>query len=323
MTEITYPYKVSVLMPVYNAEKYLREAIDSILNQTISDYEFLIIDDGSTDSTADIVKSYSDNRIKFIQNEKNEGLIYTLNKGLDLCQGQYIARMDGDDISLPDRFEKQVAYLDHFRGVSILGCAFSYIGTPHEIHFPRDDERIRIRLLECSPIVHPGVMMRASVLKDLNLRYDSRFKHAEDYQLWTQCAMKGLELGNLDDVLLQYRQHENQISVSKQTEQESIKSSIKFEFLSFYFDKYMSEEELMLVYTNANLIDSAIAFNKLDRLNQKYVFFKPPFLKTFLIDLLYKKNKSQSFLALDILRMLKNNVSFAFITAVIKIKLKR
>ncbi len=113
--------RVTVLMSVYNGEKYLREAIDSILNQTFKDFEFLIIDDGSTDSSADIIRSYTDFRIRLIQNEKNIGLTRSLNKGLKLAKGEYIARMDVDDISLPIRFEKQVSFLDKYEDVKLVG----------------------------------------------------------------------------------------------------------------------------------------------------------------------------------------------------------
>jgi glycosyltransferase involved in cell wall biosynthesis len=104
--------KISILMPVYNGEKYLREAIDSILNQTFTDFEFLIVDDGSTDNSVEIINSYQNSRINLVKNDKNEGLVYTLNRGLSLAKGEYIARMDCDDISLPERLKKQIDFLD-------------------------------------------------------------------------------------------------------------------------------------------------------------------------------------------------------------------
>src|SRR2546423_6687976 len=113
--------RVSVLMPVYDVAKYLREAIDSILGQTFTDFEFIIIDDASTDRSAEIINSYNDPRIRFIQNEKNVGLIATLNRGLDLAYGEYLARMDQDDVSLPERLAKQVAFMETASDVAASG----------------------------------------------------------------------------------------------------------------------------------------------------------------------------------------------------------
>ena len=122
-------------MPAYNAEKYINEAIDSILAQTFTDFEFIIIDDGSTDSTCAIVESYSDSRIRFFKNEHNLGVAATLNRGLDLARGEYIARMDADDISLPTRFEKQAAYMDSHPDVVVCGTGVECFGARHETRF--------------------------------------------------------------------------------------------------------------------------------------------------------------------------------------------
>ena len=123
--------KVSVLMPAYNSEAFVAEAIESILNQTYTDFEFIIINDGSTDKTAEIIDEYAknDSRIKFINNHKNQGLIAVLNQGLDLCTGEYVARMDSDDISMPQRFEKQVQYMDEHQEVGILGTWIDFFPT--------------------------------------------------------------------------------------------------------------------------------------------------------------------------------------------------
>ena len=117
--------RVSVVMPAYNAEKYIGEAIDSILNQTFTDFEFIIIDDGSSDRTADIVKSYSDPRIRLLANERNSGIVASLNRGIQKATGKYIARMDADDYSRLDRIKKQVDFLDNHPEVIALGTSFS------------------------------------------------------------------------------------------------------------------------------------------------------------------------------------------------------
>jgi len=112
---------VSVVMPVYNGEKYLRESIDSILNQTYTDYEFIIVNDGSNDKTEEIILSYNDNRIRYIKNEKNLQIVKSLNRGIELAKGRYIARMDADDISLPRRFEKQITFMENNLEIGVCG----------------------------------------------------------------------------------------------------------------------------------------------------------------------------------------------------------
>lgn len=325
MTDKQYPYLVSVLMPAYNASLYIRQAIDSILSQTFSDFEFLIIDDGSTDNTIDIVKKYTDTRIKLIQNEQNRGLVYTLNKGLDIAQGKYIARMDADDICTSHRLEKQVAYMERHSGVTALSCAFRFMNTPHEIHFPTDSERIYIKLLDNTALLHPGAVLRSEVLRQENIRYNADYKHAEDYHLWVQFAEKGLELGNLGDVLVEYRQHEGQVSTTKQAEQDQIKDKIKLEFLSYFFKYFFSEQELQLVnkVDDTSFTEKVILINSLNKVNRKQKFFNPTLFEHYLKQLLYKNRKSAKNTGLkDFLKMFRKNVSFTFIITALKIKIK-
>ena len=196
--------RVTVLMPVYNAERTLREAIDSILSQTFTDFEFLIIDDGSTDSSAEIVRSYTDPRIRLLPNERNLKITATLNRGLDIAQGEYIARMDADDISLPERLAKQVAFLDAHPEVGIVGTWAQAFGEAHfQIPHPTDPERIRAKLLFDSPLTHPSVMMRRAFLKTHNLRY-LPLGHFEDYELWQRSA-RLFPFANIPEYLLSYR----------------------------------------------------------------------------------------------------------------------
>ena len=182
--------KISVIMPAYNAERYIREAIDSILRQTWSDFELIIIDDGSTDSTAAIIAGYTDNRIRFCPNAQNMGVAATLNRGLELACGAYIARMDADDISLPERFAKQAAYLDAHPDVTVCGTAI-------ELFFP------------CG-IAHPSVMMRRAAILELG-GYDPAFNGMEDYELWCRVAEKG-KIAVLPEILLRYRIHSGQVT---------------------------------------------------------------------------------------------------------------
>lgn len=204
--------KVSVIMPVYNTEEsYLREAIESILHQTYGDFEFLIIDDGSINNAAEVIHSYKDERIKYIKNEKNMGLIKTLNKGLELIEGEYIARTDSDDIALAERFEKQVKFLDENPNVSILCSQFQWFPKNRVIAPPITDKEIKENLLLSTNVIgHSTVMIRADLIKKFNLRYDEEFKYCEDYRLWLSVIDK-TDFAGIPEILVKYRVHENSI----------------------------------------------------------------------------------------------------------------
>lgn len=204
---------VSVLMPVYNSEDYLEEAIKSILNQSYSNFEFLIIDDASSDRSLDIIYSFKDDRIKLIKKNLNTGYTVSLNMGLAMCQGKYIARMDSDDISLPLRLEKQVALMEAFPEIGICGTWVETIGkiTGQIKKYPSTHEKIKTQLFVSSHFVHPTVMMRKSALDQYTLIYDPQFEPAEDYALWVQLG-SFVRLANIAEVLLKYRVHEKQVS---------------------------------------------------------------------------------------------------------------
>ena len=196
--------KVTVLMPVYNAERHLREAVGSILSQTYADFTFLVIDDGSTDGSAAIIRSYSDPRLHLVQNSRNMGLTATLNLGLEMAQGEYIARMDADDVSLPERLAKQVAFLDTHPEVGIVGVWAEAFGEARfRIPHPPDAETIRAKLLFDSALVHPAVLMRQKFLDAHSLRY-LPLGHFEDYELW-QRAVRLFPLANIPEILFRYR----------------------------------------------------------------------------------------------------------------------
>lgn len=203
--------KVSVIMPVYNSGTYLNEAIDSILNQKFEDFEFVIIDDGSTDQSQEIVKSYSDPRIRFYVNEKNMGVAATLNRGLKLAVGEYIARMDSDDISLPDRFDKQVSYMDTHPKVAVCATGIRMFGAQNgEKYFSTTHDQLKVDLLFNNCLAHPTVMMRRSVV-GCTYRYNEEFSAMEDYALWIEVSRK-YELASIKDVLLMYRIHQSQVT---------------------------------------------------------------------------------------------------------------
>jgi glycosyltransferase involved in cell wall biosynthesis len=225
--------KISVLMPAYNAEKYITEAIDSILAQTFADFEFIIINDGSTDRTAEIVRSYKDPRIVFVDNEKNQGLITVLNQGMDMARGEYIARMDADDISLPERFAKQIAFMDAHPDVGLLGTQLQIFGYRHwKSSYP---EKIGILdIHKINHINHPTVMLRKSVFDKYNLRYNHDYIACEDYELWSR-VVRYTKVANLPDVLLKYRLHDANESVKKRELQLKNAERIQENILDYIF----------------------------------------------------------------------------------------
>jgi glycosyltransferase involved in cell wall biosynthesis len=207
---------VSVLMPVYNAEKHVEEAIESILNQTFSDFEFLIIDDGSTDRSAAIVRSFTDSRIIFIRNQKNGGIAEVLNQAISLSKGKYIARMDADDISFPERFEKQYRFLESHSDYVLCGSSFQIIGKNKVHYLPESDDEIKLKMLLVTPFCHPTVMLRSTLFKEKGLSYRSEMVPVEDHDLWTRIFSFG-KLHNLRESLLGYRVHESNSSLKPRT----------------------------------------------------------------------------------------------------------
>ena len=206
---------ISVIMPVYNGEKYLKESIESILNQTYSDFEFIIINDHSTDNTEQIIKSYKDARIRYLINESNLGVARSLNKGLALAQGNYIARMDADDISINTRFEKQISYLNNNLNIAVLGTGIMIFGQEipeREYIFSATKEGAKADLFFNNPLAHPTVMIRKSLLK--NTLYEPEYEGLEDYVLWWRIAQE-YDIVSLPEPLLCYRKHKEQVTQSR------------------------------------------------------------------------------------------------------------
>lgn len=238
---------VSVLMPVYNAEKYLAEAIDSIIAQSYTNWELILINDGSTDSSEAIILSYADRRIKYHKNEQNIGLIDTLNKGIDLCKGKYIARMDADDIAMPDRLKNQVALMNHNTELVLCGTNALVIDNDGnktgEIINTDSNTLLQISLLFTNPFIHPSVLIRKEALD--NLRYNKQAIHIEDYELWTKIAGKG-KLANISQPLLKYRWHDTNVSVKHADTQEQLKDQLIESLIIEKLQLHPTPEELRL-----------------------------------------------------------------------------
>ena len=211
--------KVSVLLPVYNTpETYLRECMESVLAQSFTDFELIVVNDASTDTNVErVVKSYDDVRIRYYVNEKNLGISETRNRLIELAQGEYLAVHDHDDVSEPERFAKQVAYLDEHPDIGVLGTAHIEIPKNKVVPHPLTNEEIEERLMYDCPLIHPSVMMRKNVLIETGVRYDKDFFPTEDYNLYLRLIGK-TRFANLPDVLFKYRKHESN-TTSKETKQ--------------------------------------------------------------------------------------------------------
>lgn len=203
MTQTKQP-AISVIMSVYNSEKYLVEAIDSIINQTFTDFEFIIINDASTDGSLRLIKMYTDPRIVLVENELNLGLTKSLNQGLRIAKGKYIARMDADDISLPKRLETQFRFMEQNPDIGLCGSWIECFGKEKKTFvwkFPQKHNEITACLFFIVVFAHPTMIIRNGIQE---LIYNEEFQVAQDYELWHR-LLKIMKGANLPDVLLRYR----------------------------------------------------------------------------------------------------------------------
>jgi len=239
--------QVAVIMPVYNGEKYLSEAIESILSQTYTDFEFIIIDDGSCDNSLSIARDYasSDKRILLIMNQQNLGISVSLNKGIRIARGEYIARMDADDISDLRRLEYQVDFMDANPEIGICGTWVKYIDDLTEsIKLPADHDAIHARLLFENALAHPSVMMRAVQIREQALNYDEEVRYAQDYELWSRAVTK-VKLANVEKCLLLHRVHSQGIGTKYRREQLEVHSLIYRRMLEV-FGLHVADEDIRL-----------------------------------------------------------------------------
>lgn len=224
--------QISVIMGVYNVASYIEEACQSILCQTYGDFEFLITDDASTDDTLRKLKKIAalDSRVIINQNKRNIGLAKTLNNLIDSAKGKYIARMDGDDISMPDRFEQQIKILESGQ-IKVCGGWISVFGQTKEalVRYPVEDQEIKAALLFFSAIPHPAVMMSTELIK--KYRYAEDASIVEDYDLWTRLANK-VAMYNIPKILLKHRQHDQQVSRAYRLKQYKLASQVSVRYLN-------------------------------------------------------------------------------------------
>jgi len=216
-------------MPIYNGGEYLKAAIQSVLDQSFSDFELIIVNDASKDQSEETILSFKDPRIKYHRNQHNLGLVGSLNVGLGLCTGKYIARMDQDDLSRSNRFQKQFYFLETNPDYIIVGSHVQIIGND-VLYYPTSNASVKTRLLIATPFAHPAVMMRANVLSSNNLLYLETYKHAEDYGFWVELSRFG-KMANLDEVLLDYRRHGTQYSIEYKIEMNQAATKARHRYL--------------------------------------------------------------------------------------------
>ena len=288
---------ISVLMPVYNAEHYLSQAIDSVLGQTFKDFELVLINDGSTDSSKNIIFSYNDTRIRYVENDKNIGIVNTINKGVDLCTGKYIVRMDADDICNPNRFEKQLAFMQKHLEVGVCGSWITLIDENNKVTGNNlsqvKSEFIKIHQLFSVPFNHPSIIAKVNLLKQ------NKYEHviaAEDYDLWSRLEDK-TEFANLPKYLLQYRWHQTNVSKEKADIQQKSKDSIilrqlaklgltpteeEFRIHKLSFSLYSFEGKTESQLNKDDLITTSQWFKKLLAANKKENRYKKSYFIAFL-----------------------------------------
>lgn len=310
---------ISVVMSVYNAEKYLAEAIESILTQTYTNFEFIIINDGSTDSSLEIIQNYmkKDERIVLISRE-NKGLPFSLNEGIEKAKGKYIARMDADDISLPTRFEDQLSFMNNNLDIGICGTWIEVFGENTKTKILKhslEHNEMKTRLLFSVCFAHPTVMIRKEILDENSLKYNLNYVNAQDYELWSNIS-EVTKMANIPKVLLKYRVSENSITTITDIK----KSELRYKLLSDVFNKYINqlgikniEKENRLHFTiglneriakeNINLEFLNRYLKKILEANKRKKVFHQKHLeqylaKKFLIVIYYKiKKKNLSFLS--------------------------
>lgn len=277
---------VSVLMPVFNREDFVKQAINSILQQTYKNIELIVCDDCSTDNTRSVIQATHDPRLKLICNERNMGISYTRNRLLKNCNGEFIGLLDSDDLALPDRIERQVGYLFKHREVSLVGGACVVIDKDgrqlkQEIKYETDPEDIRCALLFRNCFVQSTILFKRSILKDFF--YNEGLTHAEDYELWGRLSLR-YKLVNLNSVVGLYRVHSNNNdSLVKEQSIFEINKMLSSNLIRHYFGIIPTHKELAIhkymyspnTYEDPNFIAySSYWLKKLNQLNKSKQVFK-------------------------------------------------
>lgn len=251
---------ISVILPFYNAGKYLEEAVRSVLSQTYTDFELLIYDDGSTDGSESIIRQFNDPRIVYRRFETNQGLISMLNTGLLEAKGAFIARMDADDVCSPDRFQKQMDFMNQHPDHGVCGTQIKVIGTDEVIRRPVEDDDLRWWIFRGSPLAHPTVLIRKEILSNHGLTYNREAYLVEDFDLWWKLSFH-TRMANIDEVLLSYRIHPDQESSKSEVQNRHLANSQRefVESLGLSASKYSPELIIRLLSKDIDFDDQNFA----------------------------------------------------------------
>lgn len=242
---------ISVIISVYNGEDYLAEAIESVCNQSFADWELIVINDCSTDGTDEILSAFAqkDPRIKVYKNETNLRLPSSLNKALSLAQGRYIARMDADDICLPDRLAKQFAFMESHQDVDLSSCRFmtlkNGVVASGGCGGKCDSESVKALLLVTNPVLHPGVIAKTEVIKQLG--YDATCTCTEDLELWTRFVLNNYKIEILPEYLMLYRLHDKQITGTTLQRQREEVVKIQKKYFGGFLEEMTEEQEAFYI----------------------------------------------------------------------------
>lgn len=293
--------KISVIMSVYNGEAYLAEAIESVVNQTFADWELLVINDCSTDSTAEILSGFSakDARIKVHTNEENLRLPSSLNKALSLAKGKYIARMDADDICLPNRLQKQYDFMEANPAIALSSCRFMTLKNGVIASggggARSDCESIKALLLVTNPILHPGIIAKAEVIRAL--QYDKAFTCTEDLELWTRFLMAGHAVKIQSEYLMIYRLHDKQITKTTLDKQYREVLNVQKRYFAKFLEPMTEEQENFYIrgiyFREETSIGGFCRFYKwMQSVNRKTKAFSPDALRYAMLEILAEYKRS-------------------------------
>lgn len=294
--DIVLKAEVVVVMPVHNAETFLGEAIESILNQTYRDFLFLIIDDSSTDSSYNVASSYRDNRIVLRRNIFNKGIVDTLNEAFSSIKATYIIRMDADDIAVANRIEEQVNFMNLHPDIAISGTWYSTIGSDQIVKMPGKDDEIAVHLLETTALGHPTVIIRQEIWDKFKISYKKAHLHTEDYACWCEAKMKGCKLANIPSVLLKYRRHGSQVSQKNSSYQNINAQKIQLNYFEYYFPGFLGFDQQVYkglftdeLLNNEQYLKVKKFYSRIVEYNAKNKIFNEEHLQKFLYDKFGKK----------------------------------
>jgi glycosyltransferase involved in cell wall biosynthesis len=281
-------------MPVYNYAIFIQDAIKSVLSQTLTNFELIVINDGSTDESSVIAHSYTDRRINVIDLENNMGCYSARNIGMKMAQGKYICVMDADDVCLPNRLEVQYKYLETNPKTGLIGTAYQAMNTNIKIFRESEYEKIKLMLLSYCYLLHPTCMIRSSLVKKYGLYYNESYTYASDYA-WQVKASSLFSIGNINELLLLYRSHDQQISTSKRHQQLFFAHQIRLYQLSFLRITPTEREKAIHLALVQGIYNKNIDMKEVEKwickllnANKQHAYYKTQEFENFIQALRYK-----------------------------------